>query len=114
MFESIGRRGHTKKLSPYRWLASAGIGVVLGSLFWVGVSVIDAAPSAKAEEKVDDVEVKFVVSKPPPPPPPRPAPRATTRPLKNMLTKQVVKKEIKEPEPTPKPDKEEEPKPTEV
>ncbi len=114
MFDSIGRRGKVKNLSPLRWLISCVIaGLVLSGLIGT-YDIVQAGPTAEAqvEEQLDEVTFKQSLPPPPPPPPPPPArrpPRSTTRPKRNVITKKVVQKEIKDPDPTPVPQKEEEP-----
>lgn len=114
MFDAIGRKGRTKKLSPTRWILSSaiGAGMIAGT---VGVvDVIRNVPTMKADEAEPTPELVFKAQAkppPPPPPPPPPAPPSTTKPRKNVITKKVVQKEIEPPKPTPIPPKDQ-PTPT--
>ncbi len=118
MFDSIGRRGKVKNLSPLRWLFSSIIAGLIISGAIGTYDVVQSGPQAEAqvEEELEEVTFKQSLPPPPPPPPPPPArrpPRSTTRPKRNVITKKVIKKEIEDPEPTPIPKKEEdEPTPT--
>ena len=113
MFDSIGRKGKVKNLSPLRWLASVVIGALIISGIAATYDVVQRGPTASAEVEEELEEIKFETTLPPPPPPPPPPParrppRSTTRPKRNVITKKVIKKEIEDPEPTPIPKKEEE------
>ncbi len=107
MFESVGKKGRTKPLSPLRWGLSALLGAVLVSTLWMSFMALDSAPKAVAEEEVKPEEITFTQVKlpppPPPPPPPAPVPKSTTKPKKNTISKKVKKQEIKPPDPTPPP-----------
>lgn len=115
MFEAVGRGPQMKRLSPLRWLASAGIAILMGAALLGANWAANRQPEqvAKTETKVEEVTFQQTVKPPPPPPPPPPGPtpKSTTRPMKNRITKTVKKEEIKPPEPTPQPEKKpEEPK----
>ena len=108
MFDAIGRGGKTKNLSPLRWVAAVGIAFAMGVALWAAGTIATRGPAeAPVEDKAPE-EVTFNTTKPPPPPPPPPpgpTPKSTTRPMKNRITKTVVKQEIKPPDPTPPPEK---------
>lgn len=116
MFEAIGHGGTVKKLSPWRWVSSAAIAVVIGIMLYLTGQVVSAMPTELAKKEEEVVVDTFKTNKPPPPPPPPPPgppPKQTTKPMKNRIVKNVVKQEIKPPDPTPIPEKKPEEKPEE-
>lgn len=116
MFEAVGHGGTVKKLSPWRWVSSAGIAVAIGLMLYLTGQVVSAMPN-KVDKKEEEVVVDtFKTNKPPPPPPPPPPgppPKQTSKPMKNRIVKNVVKQEIKPPDPTPIPEKKPDDKPEE-